>query len=202
MKKSFLLIQICSIFYLFSCKESEKQIFKHIEIQLDSIYLEDQFFRSKVDSIGNIYGFESKQVDSIFSIINEKDNLNLKKVIQIIEKYGWLGADKIGKNGNLTLFLVIQHSDIEIQEKYYSMIKEAANKGNIDLADFALFEDRFEMYHNRPQIYGSQILMTGKKYSIYNIFDEKNVNKRRLKVGLQPLENYVKNYGIDYKLPK
>lgn len=177
MKKSFLLIQICSIFYLFSCKESEKQIFKHIEIQLDSIYLEDQFFRSKVDSIGNIYGFESKQVDSIFSIINEKDNLNLKKVIQIIEKYGWLGADKIGKNGNLTLFLVIQHSDIEIQEKYYSMIKEAANKGNIDLADFALFEDRFEMYHNRPQIYGSQILMTGKKYSIYNIFDEKNVNK-------------------------
>lgn len=32
--------------------------------------------------------------------------------------------------------------------------------------------------------------------------DEPNVNKRRASVGLQPLEDYAKLFGIEYVLPQ
>ena len=32
--------------------------------------------------------------------------------------------------------------------------------------------------------------------------DEVNVNKRRASVGLGPLEEYAKYFGVDYVLPK
>jgi hypothetical protein len=35
----------------------------------------------------------------------------------------------------------------------------------------------------------------------YPIEDEKNVNMRRANVGMQPIEEYAKYFGIDYKLP-
>ncbi|MDT3404368.1 hypothetical protein [Mucilaginibacter terrae] len=39
------------------------------------------------------------------------------------------------------------------------------------------------------------------KATIDPIEDEPNVNKRRAAVGLQPLEDYVKQWGIEYHLP-
>jgi hypothetical protein len=36
----------------------------------------------------------------------------------------------------------------------------------------------------------------------FPIQDEANVNKRRASVGLQPLEEYAKFFGINYVLPK
>ncbi len=53
------------------------------------------------------------------------------------------------------------------------------------------------------QIYGSQIHRDQKtgKYFVAPIEDEQNVNKRRAAVGLEPLEEYAKQWNIDYKLP-
>lgn len=52
------------------------------------------------------------------------------------------------------------------------------------------------------RLYGSQIQRTGDTFVIYPIEDEPNVNKRRAEVGLQPLEEYVKQWGIEYTLPE
>ena len=81
-------------------------------------------------------------------------------------------------------------------------MKDAVKKGNANGSDLALLIDRIEMFNGRPQVYGSQIQYIDGKYTIYKIIDEKNVNKRRSEVGLQPLEEYVKIWNIDYKLPE
>jgi hypothetical protein len=73
--------------------------------------------------------------------MREKDSLNLIKVKKILNERGWLGEDIIGHYGNLTLFLVIQHSSLETQEKYSVMMKEAVKKGNASPSNFALLED-------------------------------------------------------------
>ncbi len=44
-------------------------------------------------------------------------------------------------------------------------------------------------------------MKTGKN-EFFPIEDEANVNKRRAAVGLEPLEEYAKHFGIDYVLPK
>lgn len=67
----------------------------------------------------------------------------------------------------------------------------------------AMMQDRILMREGKKQIYGSQVVYnkTGEQI-FYPIEDETNVNIRREKVGLQPLEEYAKYFGIDYKLPK
>ncbi|MEO6540026.1 MAG: DUF6624 domain-containing protein, partial [Ferruginibacter sp.] len=55
----------------------------------------------------------------------------------------------------------------------------------------------------KEQIYGSQVKMNDAgKYEFFPIKDERNVNKRRASVGLQPLEEYAKYFDIEYVLPK
>jgi hypothetical protein len=59
-----------------------------------------------------------------------------------LDKYGWLGADVVGGQGNSTLFLVIQHSDQATQEKYLPMMREAVKNGKAQGSSLALLEDR------------------------------------------------------------
>jgi len=169
--------------------------------QLDTISLDDQFYRLKSDSIAKIYGYESKEMQMLYQKMWEKDSLNTIKVSSIIDKYGWLGSDIIGEKGNSTLFIVIQHSDLKTQEKYLPLMTAALKEGKISGSELAILIDRIEMNHGRPQIYGSQIQRKNGQFVLYPILDEENVNIRRAEVGLMPLEEYVKNWKIVYKLP-
>ncbi len=55
----------------------------------------------------------------------------------------------------------------------------------------------------KKQLYGSQVVFNKTAdQEFYPIEDEKNVNIRRKKVGLGPMESFAENFGIDYKLPK
>ncbi len=200
--RTLLITFIFSIFVFFAFgQNSEKNLNKALIQRLDTILLDDQFYRCKSDSFALKFGYESKEMQEHYQKMYEKDSINTLKVSEIIDKYGWLGSDIVGNKGNLTLFLVIQHSDPRTQEKYLPIMKEAARNGKISKSDLAILEDRIEMSNKRPQIYGSQIQRVNGKFVIYQILDEINVNKRRADVSLEPLEEYVKIWGIDYKLP-
>ena len=171
--------------------------------QLDSVYTEDQKYRLMISDIEKKYGYESKEMRELWRTMHKKDSINLIIVTSILDKFGWLGADVVGAQGNATLFLVIQHSDLKTQEKYLPMMRDAVKNGKAPGSSLALLEDRVALGQGRKQIYGSQIHRdppTG-KYFVGPIEDEPNVNKRRAAVGLEPLEDYVKLWGIDYKLP-
>ena len=57
------------------------------------------------------------------------------------------------------------------------------------------------MRQGKKQIYGSQVVYDKQGAPMfYPIEDEKNVNTRRAKMGLQPIEEYAKFFGIEYKL--
>lgn len=172
--------------------------------ELDSIFVLDQKYRLMMDSVENRYGRESKELQALWDITTKVDNQNLSRVTQILDRYGWLGPEEVGAKGNSTLFLVIQHSNQKTQEKYLPMMREAVQNGKARGSSLALLEDRVALGQGRKQIYGSQISWDDKtgKYYIDPIEDEPNVNKRRAAVGLPPLEEYVKRWNIEYKLPK
>lgn len=199
MKSTFISISFLILTITAFGQKAEPSVNQTLIQQLDSIYHDDQHYRQLSDSIGQKFGYDSKEAQNPFQRVFEKDSVNTIKVSAIIDKFGWLGPCVIGKKGNLTLFLVIQHSDLKTQEKYLPLMKEAVKKGNASGADLALLVDRVEMLNGRPQIYGSQIQMKEGKMVIYPIFDEKNVDKRRANVGLEPLEVYAKHWNIDYK---
>lgn len=173
-------------------------------LKLNTIYQSDQDIRHKFEEIEKKYKQDSKEFQTFGREWFKIDSVNTLKVTAILDKYGWLSADEIGSQGNTTLWLVIQHSDIKIQEKYLPMIRKALKDGKANPADVALLEDRILIRHGKKQIYGSQLEMDSitKKYKLAPIEDEPNVNKRRAEVGLEPLEEYAKNWDIKYVVPK
>lgn len=173
---------------------------KELKDRLDSIHQEDQMHRLRIDELLKKSRSESENIELIklHELMNEKDSINLIKVEKILNEYGWLGKDIIGEKGNSTLFLVIQHSDLETQLKYLPMMREALKLGNIKSNDFAKFEDRIAMKQGKKQIYGSQIIIDGDRFYVYPIIDPEKVNERRSEVGLEPIEEYVKKVGLNW----
>ena len=167
---------------------------------LDTIYQKDQGYRLQAEEIEEKYGRESEEMQTFVKIIQEQDSINVVKVTNILDERGWLGSDIIGNEGNLTLFLVIQHSYPETQEKYLPMMREAVKKGNAPAAYLALLEDRVALGKGEKQIYGSQIgydQETG-EYYVAPLIDPDNVDKRREEVGLGPIQDYIYNWGITW----
>lgn len=177
---------------------------KTLMAQLDTIHQEDQKYRIRLDELLKKSRTESENMEliTLIELMNEKDSLNLIKVETIVNEYGWLGADVIGKQGNKTLFLVIQHSNLETQLKYLPIMREALTVGNINSNDFALLEDRIAMGQGKRQIYGSQIKIDGDEFYVYPIIEPEKVNERRSKVGLEPIEDYVKSVGMTWDIEK
>ena len=178
----------------------EVNLNKPLVAELDSIYADDQGYRNRIEDIQKQFGNGSKEMISIWKIIMYKDSINLIKVQNVLDKYGWLGQDVIGEQGNTTLFLVIQHADLPIQEKYLPMMREAVKKGNAQASNLALLEDRVALRHGKRQIYGSQIGYDNqtKTYFVSPLEDPDNVDKRRAQVGLEPLSEYLNHWQLKW----
>jgi len=176
-------------------------LYHAIEARLDTVNDEDQSDRQQL--MDPSIQHNRKRTDSLWKVIGKKDSVNLGKVKTVLDQYGWLGIDDIGEKANLTLFLVIQHADSLTQVTYLPMLRQAVKDGKAKPEHLALLEDRVLTKQGKPQTYGSQV-RTGKtgKYEFFPIQDERNVNKRRAAVGLEPLEAYARNFGIEYHLPK
>lgn len=173
---------------------------KPLQTTLLAIYDDDQLIRQQFISAQKEFGHENKKVDSLGMIMILKDSINLVKVTEILDKHGWVGIDKIGGQANQTLFLVIQHSDLKSQQKYLPMMREAVKTNNASASSLALLEDRVALEEGKRQIYGSQIGYdedTEKSY-VLPLQDPENVDKRRVKVGLEPLSIYVKRWDITW----
>jgi hypothetical protein len=185
-------------------EKAEKDLDKPMIAILDWIYKEDQSYRSQIGEIEEKYGRDSKEMKEHWKIINEKDSINLIKIEKILDERGWLGPDIIGRQGNSTLFLVIQHSDLETQIKYLPMMREAVKKRNANPSSLALLEDRVALRQGNRQIYGSQIgrdKETG-EYFVSPLIDPENVDKRRAKVGLGTLADYVGHWDMTWNIEK
>jgi len=55
------------------------------------------------------------------------------------------------------------------------------------------------MRKGKPQIYESQVTKNSKtgEYELYNVKIPEKVNKRRKEIGLAPMEQYLKQFGIN-----
>lgn len=158
-----------------------------IKKQLEVIRNRDQKTRKGNDSV---------------AFIQFIDSTNLLQVESLITRYGWLGINFVGARGNNTIFLVIQHADLATQEKYLPLLQQSVDAGESRPADLALLQDRVLMRQGKKQIYGSQVVFNKRgEQEFYPIEDEKNVDIRRKKVGLQPIEEYAKYFGIEYTPP-
>lgn len=163
----------------------------------------DQAYYYEINIAEKKIGMDSPVNQALWELKDKVNKENQRVLDSIIAKKGWPKISQVGKTAAHAAFLVIQHSNPKLQEKYLPTIKKLCEQGEARWQDYALMYDRVQVFQNKPQRYGSQVRFneaTGQN-EFFPIEDEKNVNKRRAEVGLEPLEEYASYFGIKYVLP-
>jgi len=172
---------------------SPKVDYEALKTQLEDIRIKDQTLRQLLPEAEAKFGSNSDELAHIWELIHAQDHINEKEVLHIINQYGWLGKSKIGDMANQTLWLVIQHAAIEIQETYLPYLETSVAQNESDGWYLAFLKDRILMRKGEKQCYGTQAkkdTKTGFTY-IYPIADSATVNQRRYAIGLNSIEEYA-----------
>ena len=196
---------------LFSCKKVEKtSINLELKKELSEIEFRDQALRfiterTPKDSLDLIA--KRIKVDPTYFKNNYKsvsvtlDGENIKRVEEIIAKYGYPGKALVGTPENRAAWIVIQHFSPQVIQKYLPMLREAVKNGDLDRQSLAITEDRNLMYQGKKQIYGSQFFEANGKPAFWPIENSEKVNELRKEAGfVQTIEEYSKDlYGKDFQ---
>jgi len=193
-KFTFLILILSSIIACQNTTDSSKKAvdntnsinYDSLKIEIEKMYDTDQGYREKV--VEMIKNKEPLDFDLVMKM-NEADSVNQVAIRKIIDEHGWLPKSKIGEKAASAIFLIIQHSDVEIMEKYFPLFQEMVLKDEANKADAAMMEDRILMYNKKKQIYGTQASMreteAGPEYFIWPIENASEVNQRRKEAGFE-----------------
>jgi hypothetical protein len=154
---------------------------------LEAMASSDQLYRGR-STTGELTPDEWKLQSAI-------DVANMKRLAQIIDTYGWPGLRFAGA-ASQTAFLVLQHADTASQRKVLPLLRDAVRRSDAMGGHLAMLEDRLLVDEGKPQIYGTQLKTDPLRFD--PIEDEAHVDERRRGIGLEPLAEYAKHFGLTY----
>lgn len=186
--------------------------------ELDSLFALDQRYRAELslamqgrsDSLARLHGVGGDSlVPYLWGLQNAIDSSNTKRLEAIIAQHGYPGLTLVGPSTAEAGFYILQHS--AVIGKYLPVIKAAAQKGEIRFVLYAMMLDRWLMFNDRAQVYGTQgtgfdVLnpKTGRwerRSIIWPIRDPAGVNRRRKAAGFKDsVEENARQLGIHYKV--
>lgn len=172
-------------------KTKEKEFDTLLIHQLAAMFADDQASRTDDDQDSRT---KKKAID--------KDLINKIKLDSIVKAKGIPKLSTVGFMGILSVFVIIQHSDELYMEKYFSSLEKLSLEGEFPNDFLGYIIDRRNMYKGIPQVFGTQLCMSSllsvitKKLKIWPIADENNVDYRRYTLGLNPIKEYKKLFGL------
>ena len=137
-----------------------------------------------------------------------KRTLRLK---EIVAKYGWTGRSLVGTEAAAAAYLLIAHAvkdpatgapDVAFQRLSVDLMSKMPS-GEVENTHLASLTDRVLLYEGKKQLYGMMLTRNEKGEKVPQpIEDEANVDKRRAKLGLQPLDEYLQKEGATRGTPQ
>jgi len=173
-----------------------------LKYQLENILKESISYRDTLfQNIFPKFGEQSKEAQKIIREMTMSDSIHLTIVKRMIDDCGWPQMSQVGKVAANGVFLTIQHSDLSTMEKYYPKLKRAAKNMEANKVNAALMKDRIQVNKRKKQIYGTQYFKktdnNGNSISVLRpINNIKRINKRRIKIGMSKLEDFMKQNEI------
>ncbi|MBV9217145.1 MAG: hypothetical protein JO053_13325 [Acidobacteria bacterium] len=123
----------------------------------------------------------------------EVDRPNTKRINEIFAQLGFPTVVLVGSDGVKAFILLMQHSgDIPLRKKSQAGMKKAFNARVISVSEYTTLIDRLLVHQGKPQIYGSNFEMKDGRLVMSPAKDLKKLDKRRKKIGLPPIADYVK----------
>jgi len=189
---------------IIEAKYTEYAIASGVDLELmkefETIRYEDQRYRKEMNEVSKKHGWKSPPMDSLWKLQSKADSLNTARITSLIDEKGYPGKSMVGDGQASTAFLVIQHADLEVQEKYLKTITDAADKEEVPWRSVALLVDRIEMRNDRPQIYGSQVSRhpVSEEHYFAEIQNPLKIDSVRATVGLGPIQGYADNWEFKW----
>lgn len=129
---------------------------------------------------------------------NFKDSVyrsHTSRLKKIVDEYGYLGYDLVGKNGEKIFWLLVQHSDHDVafQKDILELMRSEINKKNASPSHYGLLIDRILINQGKFQLYGTQVEYDEKSGQAIpkKIKDSSEVDLRRDSIGLPSLKIYL-----------
>ena len=122
----------------------------------------------------------SERIEKLARRAMDTDSTNLQLVSRILKETGYPRKSKVGDFATLTVWMIIQHSDLGRIKQFLPQLEEAARRGDLAPAYLAATKDRIDIREGRPQKYGTQFNAP--------LLDASRVNEWRKEVGLPPME--------------
>ncbi len=139
---------------------------------------------------------------AIFPLLAQEEknmNENKKRIIELLDKYGWPTASQVTEYAAAGAALLINHGTYEMRSTYFPMLEEAFKKGEAQALRYAKMKDRLLVEEGKEQLYGTQIKIENGEKKTHPIERPQFVDQRRAEIGLGPLAPYLKNrFDIDF----
>lgn len=161
--------------------ESLQEKYKVIIDEINEMHKVDQEMRSR---------YMKDDVDMDVNV----DVENTKRAKEIVEEIGYPTISKVGREASYNFWILVQHADHDKEfQKYCLGLMREIPKEDVEQSNIAYLEDRIRLGEGRPLLYGTQyrIDKDTDEMIILPIEDEENVDKRRVEVGLPPLNEYI-----------
>lgn len=186
-------------------KETQNQIVvkRDLTAILDTILIAEQRPIELRDSLIDIYGAESIEMQVQQAVYEKNHIINEKKIKDILDENGWPTKDQMGEFGNRTICNVIQHSDNVIRIKYLPLMRQAVKDKKLEPRFLVRAEDRIATERGGLQIYGGQMKYypETKTFNVWPVYDPANIDQRRAEIDLGPIAAYLKNrFNFDWNL--
>lgn len=200
MKKSYIFL---TTLFFFLASSIYGQANLQLKNTIDSLYEVDQTVQLKLKTLlDNKVPFDSIQKQQ--NIEKQTFDRHIPLIKEIYTKNGYPTKKIVGTETSNHFFVLIQHSDSDpkFQRSMLPILKKYSKKGSVSKKDYALLYDRVQRNTGRQQLYGTQLSFdsngnlfdsTNKIIFPKDLADPKNVDKRRNKVGLEPIEKYYES---------
>jgi hypothetical protein len=120
------------------------------------------------------------------------DPANTVRLKEIIETIGWPSISKVGSDVSFGAWLLVQHADFDLDfQKSCLKLMKSLPKNECHQSNMAYLTDRIKVNSGKSQTYGTQFYTNKQgKFTHRPIKDRKNLDKRRLSMGLEPFAEY------------
>jgi hypothetical protein len=166
--------------------------------ELKSMYDKDQAVRWEVIHSGKLNSEEG------IRMMEEIDRNNLPRLKAILDEYGWPGIKLVGEAGADQMWLLVQHSDhdVEFQKRALALLKGSVDKNDAPKRHLAYLTDRVLLNEGKEQIYGTQMEIVNGQVILQPVQDPDHLDQRREEIGLCPIAEYLLQLKQMYQLEK
>jgi hypothetical protein len=194
-KKIFRVIGIYLLSLLFCSSVVAQKFNENLQRELVGMEENEQMLRMKCNDQGD------KMMECYAKLSETTDGPNTKRLTEIVDKYGMPTVSMVGKNGFAAFMIVLQHATSdELRERCLKPIRRAFKRKELLPQNYANFIDRLLVHQGKPQLYGSNFDIKDGKLIMSPVKDPKDLDKRRQKIGLMPIGEYMKGLEEMYHM--